>query len=147
MLDSRIANLAQAIKAKGPHSKATTSRSKSEHWVSLNTLQLATLLANILISCRLKEGPGWGDAIRTKEEVMYFLMKRHSLPLDIVESALWCANMLDEENKFFHLGDLKFDQFVTDVIGDGRTFDRSYGIVEPKVKRAPVGEEKKEIYW
>jgi hypothetical protein len=69
------------------------------------------------------------DAERTLAVTTRALNAMHALEASLVESALYCCNMLNEDDDFLHPMGLSFDEFVNKVL-KGKTFNRVYNMIE-----------------
>jgi hypothetical protein len=74
---------------------------------------------------------GHSDADRTLNEVTRLLSFSHRCLTSVVESALYCCNLLDEETEFWHPEGATFDEFARKV-GKGRKFNKRYNYFEDR---------------
>lgn len=60
-------------------------------------------------------------------------MERRRLPVHTadLEELLWCANMCDEENEFYHPEGKSFDDIVRSVLKTFWTFDKNLNTITP----------------
>lgn len=100
---------------------------------SVSLLQASIILTN-LANAKKDIKVGFEDADRTYEQVVecFSSGKAISLPQDVLESALWACNLLDEQQKFFHPSDHTFDSFVRRIINtDKERFNKELNFIEP----------------
>ncbi len=110
---------------------------------AISLLQAAVLLGNLELAKRNPD-VGFEDADRTYEEVFKTFAdgKYVMVSTDILESALWACNLLNEQEKFFHPSGRTFDNFLGLLINRDETFDKEMNYIKPKVvvpKALPVG--------
>lgn len=96
--------------------------------VPVSLHDLAILLANLH---RAVEDPlvGFEDADRTLTEMELQLRRYVPVRVEVIESALWAANLLSEKNSFFHPRNFTFDEFMSKML-PGKTFDKIFNLVE-----------------
>jgi len=95
--------------------------------VELSARDALVLIYNVLVH---DDQFGSMDAHRTTDMLLKDLSFKVRLPRPVVESALYCCNMLDEEkkSKFWHPLGITFDQYVDLILARG-TFDKRYNFV------------------
>lgn len=97
----------------------------------VTTRHLAILLAN-LHRAVVEQTVGFEDADRTSRELEMLLTRRVAIPRHLLESALWCCNLLWEKRKFFHPDDnTSFAAFFREMCPDDR-FDLALNLIEKK---------------
>lgn len=114
---------------------------------SISLIQASILLANLGYAIRNKN-VGFEDADRTYSEMVEALAQGRGLSLkqDVLESALWACNMLDEreiKNKclscghehkvtteFFHPLGHSFDSFVKRIMHTDEKFNKELNYIE-----------------
>lgn len=72
---------------------------------------------------------GFEDADRTLTEMELALRRYVPMRIDVIESALWAANLLNEKGDFFHPRGYAFDEFLAKLLPD-RSFDKVFNTVE-----------------
>jgi hypothetical protein len=82
------------------------------------------LLVNYL---KHHEEHGNMDAIRTYEDVKKRFIKPRWIPVADLEALIYCANLLNEEGKFWHPEKMEFDPFLKRV-GKTQQFDKIYNM-------------------
>lgn len=97
------------------------------------TLQDTAILLFNLAKARGYAQVGFEDANRTYHQLVHSLERASMFNIEVVESALWAANLLSEEGKFEHPDGLTFDEFVTKMLSLTKyKFDRTYNTLEIK---------------
>jgi len=94
--------------------------------LTVNGLDLMVLLYHVH---RHAKKHGHLDADRSLSTLTRMLSPRFSIPASLLESGLYCCNMLDEEEEFWHPGNLNFNQFLQKVL-KGKTFNKTYNWIE-----------------
>lgn len=91
----------------------------------LTAMDAAVLLLNVLEAA---DDPDIGtqDTHRTRKDILQQLAVSVKLSESLVESALWCSNMLHEKGRFKHPLGHSFDQFAKHLAGQRQTFDKNY---------------------
>lgn len=96
----------------------------------VSPLEALVLLQNIL-NCPDAEN----DADRTVWELVEEIDTFDGyLSRMILESALYCCNINDEDKKFWHPRSVSFQKFVVDLLPIDQEFDRNYNIIKEKEK-------------
>lgn len=113
---------------------------------SISLLQAAILLQNLGLAQQDKL-IGLEDADNTYNDVVdaFINGKAITIDQDILESALWACNMLDEskvkrkcdkcghtkeeETKFFHPAGHSFDTFLRRLLRQGESFDKNLNFI------------------
>lgn len=93
---------------------------------TVKALDLAILLYHVHRGAQHNE-VGFEDAQESLESLTKALNKEISIPLQNLESALWSANLLDENNEFWHPEGLTFDEWVKKAFGK---YDRFYCLLK-----------------
>lgn len=70
---------------------------------------------------------GHEDADRTFNTLVKELNHNIVLDRELIEAALWSANLLDERKDFWHPKDIGFDTFVKNL---SPKFNRKYNLIE-----------------
>ncbi len=87
--------------------------------------ECAVLLHNVL-TCDDAEN----DADRTVDELIAAVdNNRGWIPRAVLESALYCCNMNDEQHKFWHPKQWTFIKFYKDLLGRQLDFNRYYNFI------------------
>jgi hypothetical protein len=73
---------------------------------------------------------GFEDAARTRGQLEGLIISGRALDMEVLESALWSANLLNEEGSFYHPAGLTFDQFVEEILPTNMTFDRFFNLIK-----------------
>jgi hypothetical protein len=93
---------------------------------SISLYQALVLLHNLL-SCE----DGDNDANRTRDDLFSELNKKQiSLDKEVLESCLYCANINNEDRKFWHPEKKDFDLFLRYVVPPKHKFDKIYNVIE-----------------
>ncbi len=71
---------------------------------------------------------GFEDAARTRAQ-LYKALAGRAVELEVLESALWSCNLLDEVGSFSHPDGLTFDQFVVDVAPKDMLFHKFFNVL------------------
>lgn len=102
---------------------------KGGQWRKVTLLQLAILLFHVHRGAT-DDQVGFEDAQETLDTLTRKLNRPvHSNPV-LLESALWSANLLDEQGKWWHPHGLTFDEFVVQLLGRKVKFDKIYNLIE-----------------
>ena len=99
----------------------------------ITSLDIAVLLLNLELAYRDKK-IGHGDYNHTKTEIINIMNKCHIVPKNIVESLLWCANMLDDIGKFWHPKKYNYMEFVSKLCDRDEKFNVYYNYFESDVR-------------
>jgi hypothetical protein len=92
-------------------------------------LDLAILLYHVHKGSQDNE-VGFLDARESLDTLTRSLNKEVYIDVSKLESALWSANIMDEQGKFWH-PTLTFEQWVKSIIGNDK-YHRVYGTLEKK---------------
>jgi hypothetical protein len=103
---------------------------KGGQWRSVKLIDLAVLLYNVAKGAEDSE-VGFEDAQRTIEELFLRLNKKIMVAPDLLESALWSSNLLNEQGKWTHPAGMTFDEWVKGIVGPD-TFNKTYSLIEKK---------------
>lgn len=71
---------------------------------------------------------GFEDAERTRGQ-LYRALAGRAVEIEVLESALWSCNLLDEVGAFSHPAGLTFDEFVKEVAPAGRLFNKFFNVL------------------
>lgn len=98
--------------------------------VFLSLYDVAILLANLH---RALHDPlvGFEDADHTLTEIELALRKRTTFPIEVIESVLWAANLLNEKGAFFHPKNEKFEDWQKKILPK-HDFDPIFNTIEAK---------------
>lgn len=99
----------------------------------IRAVDLVALL-NSVMEANKDPDIGFEDANRTYERMVSALNFNITVPIDVIESALWSANLLNEKGKFTHLRDKSFDMMVSDITPKDLIFSRDYNHFKEKRK-------------
>jgi hypothetical protein len=99
----------------------------------IKTLDLAILLYHVWRGSQEPE-IGHADAKESLTTLTNQLNRKVYLDPALIESALWSANMLDEDGKFWHPHGLTFDEWVRNMLGSRKEYNRNYGTIEKSNK-------------
>lgn len=101
---------------------------------------ISPLEALVLIHHVVHSEDAENDADKTVEEIITeidafdgFLSKA------VLESALYCCNMEDERNKFWHPQKLSFDRFVKEVLPHDKYFHKYHCVIIDKKEEVDDG--------
>jgi hypothetical protein len=99
-------------------------------WLPVKLYDLCTLLHNIQEGAKHPD-VGFEDATKTIEDVVARLNKKILLPPDLIESALWSCNLMNEEKAFWDFKGRDLDTFIKQVVVEGK-FNKLYNTIERK---------------
>jgi hypothetical protein len=105
---------------------------KGGQWIPVRLLDMAVLLYSVHLAAR-DELIGHTDARESLHSLSMKLGSQIFLEPNVLESALYSANLLDEQGKFVHPAGLTFEQMVTKIL-KGRKFDRRFSMIEGNKK-------------
>jgi hypothetical protein len=95
--------------------------------VGLSEEQVAVLLDHVFRGAAHPD-VGYADANRTMGELHRALVNRRSVQLEVIESALWSCNLLNDLGAFVHPDGLSFEEFVKKLTPPGKTFDKFFNV-------------------
>ena len=101
-----------------------------DRFINITALDAAILLTHVIKGMADKD-VGFEDADKTYEQIRYSLNRDFMLNVDVVESALWSCNLLNERDSFSHPEGLTFDEFVNKMAPKKR-FDHLRNLLESK---------------
>lgn len=101
-------------------------------WFEISTSDLTTLIHNVRVGESI-EDVGFEDASTTMERLLYWLNKKVWVPPNVLESALWSANLLNERGEFWDSKGRDFNTFVRDICGKAK-FNLFYNTIEREGK-------------
>lgn len=105
-------------------------RKKGGQWRSVRLMDLVVLLYHVHKGANMDE-VGFEDALETIDSLTRRLNQRVLIDPNLLESALWSCNMLDEREQFWHPKNKNFDDFVRELLGrDG--FDKTYNLIQKR---------------
>lgn len=90
----------------------------------LTALDVTALLWNVVAASKNSE-VGFEDANRTLKELLGDLNVTVRVSESAIESALWCANLLDERGQYVHPMGVPFESFAQKIAGK-EIFDKDY---------------------
>lgn len=97
---------------------------------AISPLEALILLRNVM-DCPDAEN----DAERTVSELCSEIDQFDGyISRSVMESALYCSNIQDEDKLFWHPMKWTFDRFVTELLPIDQKFDRYYNTIQEKVK-------------
>lgn len=98
---------------------------------AVNLFQAAVILSNLAIARKDKD-VGFEDADRTYDEVIDAFTRGGTVSVkqEVLESALWACNLLDERGKFFHPSGKSFDRFLKLLLSRQERFNRDLNFIE-----------------
>jgi hypothetical protein len=112
--------------------KAKYLAKKGGKYRPIKLIDIVTLLHNLFEGVRCEQ-VGFEDANMTAEEIKLYLTKKKVwLAPEVIESALWSANLMDEEGKFWDVKERTFEDFLRSVLKNPRRFDRFYNFIKDK---------------
>lgn len=115
---------------RGAPIKAGYLSKRGGQWLPVRLLDLAVLLYAIHWAA-LDENIGHNDARESVQSLTKRLNRHVYVDPNVVESALYACNLLDEQGKFVHPQGIGFETMLKRVLGD-RKFSRRYSTVERK---------------
>ena len=101
-------------------------------WQFVSLLSLAILLYHVHRGAQ-HDQVGFEDAQETLDTLTRKLSRRVPVDPAVLESALWSANLMDEQGQWWHPRGLTFEQFVKGML-PGMKFDRTYNTLK-KIER------------
>lgn len=102
------------------------------HRVTLTLMDLLILLGNLHRGNEDKN-VGFEDTDRTVWELTHTLNRKLSLPMGVVESALWSCTMNFEKNKFWHPGGTPFKSWLARLLKHSdMDYDQIYCTISKK---------------
>lgn len=106
--------------------------STPENQIRMKIVDLLILLYHIEQGAQ-DQHVGFEDAEMTLDEMRKSLEHDVSLSIDLTQRALWSANLMDEQRKFWHPYGLTFNQFLQRIlVGTGLKFDKTYNLLLDK---------------
>jgi len=107
---------------------------KQGYWTPfhrLGPLDLVVVLYNIA-TCQDADC----DAVRTQKELLKIIeLNNGGFSKTQLESALYCCNINDEDEIFWHPYGKSFDKFLVGAIPRGHRFDKYYNLIEKKKEK------------
>lgn len=97
-------------------------------YLGMRTLDLAALILAVSKAAKDPE-IGWLDANRSLEEFYFRYGFKVKIPLRFAETALYCANLLDEQGKWEHPLGWSFNHFLREMKLKNR-FSKKYNWIE-----------------
>ena len=89
--------------------------------------KISPLEAVVLLHHVVNSDDAENDADRTVAELVEEIDGyRRTISKSVMESALYCCNMMDEKGKFWHPQGLTFEKFIYHVIPSDLHYDRYY---------------------
>ncbi len=99
---------------------------------------VSPLSALILIHHVVNSEDAENDADRTVEEIVSEIDTfKGYLSKGVLESALYCCNLEDENKQFWHPWKRPFDMFVKELLPHGQTFNKYYNVICEEIKDGP----------
>lgn len=98
--------------------------------VNISVYNLMILLHNVYKGS-VTRGVGFEDANNTLKMFTNKVNDRLNIPKELIESALWSCNLLNEKKKFWHPSGYSFDHFASLTL-NGRDFNKQYNWAEDK---------------
>lgn len=104
---------------------------KGTYWTPfhrLGPLDLVVALYNISLCDHVD-----CDADMTKKKLLQIIESNTgSVTKEQLEKVLYCLNINDEENKFWHPLNQSFDKYLIDALPRGYAFDKYYNVIEKR---------------
>jgi hypothetical protein len=91
-------------------------------WISINDL---IVLVHNVVTAEQNKHVGFEHHGRTLKDMLKVLNRRARIRVSDLESALWSANLLDEQGKFWHMYGKTFEEWVKELNKEG-VFEREY---------------------
>ena len=110
--------------------KANFLSKKGGKWRAVKLLDIVTLLHNVMEGSRHPD-VGFEDARETLNSLTARLNKKVFIDPNVLESALWSCNLLDEKKLFWDVQGRTLDEFLKQVI-HGEKFDRFFNVIQNK---------------
>lgn len=104
---------------------------KGGKWLPVRLSDICVLMHNVQEGSKHPE-VGFEDAQRTLDHLVNALNRKILLPPDLIESALWSANLLNEAGAFQDFRDRSLDDFIKQVLGKEQ-FNKLYNTIERKL--------------
>lgn len=102
---------------------------KGGQWRSVSLLQIAVLLYHVHRGAQ-DDQVGFEDAQESLNSLTLKLNKTVMCDPALLESALWSANLMDEQGKWWHPQGTTFDEFCVRLLGHKAKFNRTYNVIE-----------------
>lgn len=115
-------------------------RNSSQKLQANNLTKLELTVADLaaLVECLAKgkghSAVGFEDAVRTYKQVLNILNLKVSVDKEVLESALWSANLLNDIGMFKHPLSTDFKQMVNRIVPKGYKFDETFNLIEKEDK-------------
>lgn len=91
---------------------------------------ISPLEALILIHHVVHSEDAENDADRTVEEIVSEIDAFDGyVTKGVLESALYCCNLMGEKNKFWHPWNWSFDRFLKEMLPKGQRFNKYYNVL------------------
>lgn len=106
----------------------------------IHRLRVSPLQAVVLLHHVIHCPDASNDADRTVKEIVREIDEYPGhLPKGLLESALYCCNMEDERENFWHPLGQSFDRFVQGIFGTNKqlAFDKYYNVIYEKKNDGP----------
>jgi hypothetical protein len=101
--------------------------------LNVSVLDIVVFIENVRRGAEHSE-VGFADANETVQTMCAKLNKVVQLPEEVVESALWSCNLMDEAGIFWHPTDRKFSQWLKDLERIGKfDFETDYNLIRRDV--------------
>jgi hypothetical protein len=94
----------------------------------IDALSLMTLLYHVHRGAALST-VGFEDSTQTIQKLTFNLNQRLIVRISDLESALWSANLMQEQGKWWHPTGRSFDEFLRDAL-PGARFDKDYNFIK-----------------
>ena len=111
--------------------------------IEVEALDVLVLLLNVIKAAQHKE-IGHEDLNHTLTSIYSRLRFKAWIERDILESALYCANRLNEEGEFWHPHDKQFKLFHMGIVNGKYKFDPYYNKIRPTTRRIVVDRRRRE---
>jgi len=87
-------------------------------------------LVECLAKGKANNAVGFEDAVRTYNQVLNILNVKVAVDQEVVESALWSANLLNDIGMFTHPLSVDFNQMIQRITPEGFKFDSEFNLME-----------------
>jgi len=95
--------------------------------INISVLDLSVLMYNVYHSVPIID---YNDSSMALEQLMHEVNDRVDVRVELIEKLLYCSNLLDEKEKFWHYRNKRFDAFLKEQTwpeyDKGRNYFKGY---------------------
>jgi hypothetical protein len=96
--------------------------------LTISVIDLVALIDSVSKGAAMAE-IGFEDADRTLEQLYTALNKPVKIDKELIESALWSANLLNQAGLFRHPLNMSFPNMVSRIVPEGLTYDSFFNLI------------------